>query len=261
MPEGLDNSEVSIAKGIPNLLKLSSSESEVFTQQIENSNGTVRFWVHPFFNNEDVKRGLISGADLKLLTEQRKALVRLLKSKSDQILPIIILLEGGLPYKRGREFIQKVVSSETKDKIYVIPTYKKNPKPITSYSGQEEWDYSNTSQTDTGEPGWSALLDLLEKSGVKKVLLGGENLKARIVDTRTERSKGQGLLSKQVNSQFSKREVPNEISFSECIGVLGEILASKFKIEISHLSYPQNRKDINILTNSESWEEYDARIH
>jgi len=193
---------------------MSDIEKEVFRKRLEASGGVARAFVHPFYEDHD--QGGEAGSlyvkdrfkgDRVSKEEIQQVFFKLLKMPKEKTPPLLIFEERS--FLGGmEEILEKNVGTEMQNDLYIVPTVNDGSIPVRR----------------PGDPGdapsrWQKFNASLKELGLKKVLIGGMYL-----------IKG-GPASSQ--------------RYAGCVGQATEALQNDFEVEISALSYPQNRSDFH----------------
>lgn len=132
------------------------------------------------------------------------ALQRMIALPGEKIPPIFFFEEEGeIPR------LERIIKSiGLKNKIYTIPTFPLSPEPSIIGMNQGESEEKN----------WGIIIEKLKSAGVKKIIIGGTKFLTYVLE-------------------------PDEVKFLGCVGEAMNRLSRDFDIEVSHLSFPHNRKN------------------
>lgn len=195
---------------ILNFLELSEAEENLLKKRIEENQGLIRVFVHPYFEK-------ISPFLNKKRAEQMKvmnlALQKILSLPEEKTPPILFFEEE----EEIPQLEEGIGDIELKNKIYTIPTFSCNPGPRIN---KEEFNVK------TIEKNWKVVIDKLKSLEVKKILIGGIQLLAF------------------AEASFSP-DKSDEIKYQGCVGGAINHLSENFDIEISNLAFPESRKDVD----------------
>ncbi|MFA6297299.1 MAG: hypothetical protein WC629_01925 [Candidatus Paceibacterota bacterium] len=193
---------------LEDLLLLSEKEIEELKARVEKWDGLIRIFVHPMYekwwgkkNNENKKLGKIIEVVAKL------------SSMEEEDTPPIIIMEEYDYINKLKNWLEHEIKDEfgleTNNKMYVIGTKIDSSDPEIPGS------------TMTVSESWEQVRKLLEKIGVKKILIGGMQL------TFSENERG--------------------TYYHRCLGgaitQLSKDANGYFEIELSNLSYPEGREE------------------
>lgn len=214
---------------LPNLLQMNYQDRERLAGQVKKSSGKVRVVVHPEFNTVIPDEGTE-------LWKVRKAFEKMIRSDSEVSLPMVIFVEGGPEYEYLREVWKEHASPIQQEKMYLVPTYKENPRPIHNYRGQQSgvpaWDPYQVK-----EMGWKDLVRVFRETGIESCIIGGENLV--IADKLDEEMEDQGALRYQIVKKAGKRL--DDVHWNQCVGQVASRLAREFDVQFSSAAFPHRR--------------------
>jgi hypothetical protein len=218
--EGLSEPELA-GRGQPKeFFKLSEPERESLKVEIENSKGTIRLFVHPFFDfyNSIEPKYMGNLVNAKFV---RQGMDKILHSSKTR-LPVLIMEEE--PFVDTT--LETLRQTNPENSVYVVPTEEEMSVPIAmpykqpqDSEGMEQNYYEN----------WRVFIAQLSLLGVKKILVGGSFFWA---DNKGGIGVGKG---------------------SGCMGsAIKQLRNSKdFEVIISHFSNPHGRKMVEELGNSD----------
>jgi hypothetical protein len=160
----VENIEAKNAEKVKELFELTPEEKESLKEKIENSDGLVRVFVHPYYvlprqGDEEFlieKTGKIDNA-LKVMafTETENtppAFVMEEYDKIDRLASLIATDKNGEPEKIRNE-------------IYAIPTIKGDSAPVVDFKPMQTVPHEKVK--------WANLIKQFEELGVEKILIGG----------------------------------------------------------------------------------------
>jgi hypothetical protein len=210
-------------KPLLNFFELSDGQKENLTQKIASSNGVIRIFVHPFY--EDYYNITVFDEnnidDKKRKDNVIEVLRRVAESGHNEKPPIFIFEEAG-HYERDHllEKLNNTIKSEIQDPLYIVPTIAGDPTP---------YEKTGDPQVDDNVPyeeRWEKLIATYKQIGVKKAILGGMNL---------------FIVKDQSESELKD-------NMYECVGKAAEKLSPHFDIQISSAAYPHNRSTLSTDT-------------
>jgi hypothetical protein len=214
---------------LPNLLQLDYRQRETLADQVKKSEGKVRVMVHPEFNRVVPDEGTE-------LWRVRKGFEKMIESDSEKSLPMIIFVEGGSEYEYLKEVWKEYANPVQLPKMYLVPTYKDNPRPMHNYRGQQSgvpaWDPYQVK-----EMGWKDLVQVFRETGIENCLIGGENLV--VAEELDEEMEDQGPLRYQIRKKTEKNT--DEIHWNQCVGQVAARLSREFEVEFSTVAFPHRR--------------------
>ncbi len=214
---------------LPNLLQMDYLDRERLADQVEKSGGKVRIVVHPEFNRVVPEEGTE-------LWRVRKAFEKMIGSDSEKSLPMIIFVEGGSEYEYLKEMWKEYANPVQLEKMYLVPTYRGDPRPIHNYRGQQSgvpaWDPYQVK-----EMRWKDLVRVYRETGIENCLIGGENLV--VADKLDEEMEDQGSLRYQTKKKTEKDI--DEVNWNQCVGQVATRLAREFEVEFSSVAFPHRR--------------------
>jgi hypothetical protein len=143
---------------IHSFFELSDEQKNILKQRVEDSNGRIIAFVHPYYPEEKSLSTDIGWANPKDLERMRQALEKMLKIQKQESPAIFMFEEAG----QVGALIEKLGDVLNRD-AYVIPTEENSPLPKTN-------------------GGWQKLRDELKDVGVKNVTLAGMNLTVTFPD-------------------------------------------------------------------------------
>lgn len=225
----IDEAEEEKHEGFPNVLELSGADRDRLEDQLKSANGKLRVVVHPFF----LKVAEDEGTTLSTI---RNGWMKLMASQSDKSLPVLFFAQGGYEYEYLQELWKGNASDQQREKIYFVPTYNADPRPLTNYHGQSAWaDSFDPHQTRNRD--WKRLMDILDDAGVKQCLVGGEFL--------TVASEAGTIYADQTELRHQMAKTADtqekEKFWNECVGEAAGRLAQRFEVEFSNLAFPHRR--------------------
>ena len=185
---------------INNIFDATESQLENLRKESSKFGHKVRVIVHPFYEVEDKSNMKTS------------AVIRLLKSDSDQRLPILIFEESDKCslYTQSSNTLENQKGAG----IYLVPTVIGAPHP-------------------TG--GWEKLEDILKKAGIKNMLIGGRYL------TYQDEMDGVADYQSHFKNVLERQGYNPPSSLAGCVGIVAGIFSkSDFNIQLSNISYPLN---------------------
>jgi hypothetical protein len=207
----------------PNLLRMDEATTRQFQSQVQESGGTIRIAVHPYFNRLDMMNQSVS----KYLQNWE----RLLAADSGKKVPLVVLECGGGSYKGTQELIKKATPEHQQKKIYFVPTYEADPTPMWNYRGESK----PNDDPDVEERAWEKLVGLLKKSGIKKVIIGGQYLKV----VKGKAVWDNGFFERQLLAKGNN--FLQNYTLSNCVGGAVVNLSKDFEIEVSNIAFPHRR--------------------
>lgn len=217
-----------------NFFELRGEQIKELQKSIEEHNGLVRIFVHPDYTNyADYEKDRRGHQMAKKLQQMNEALKRILSSDDEKTPPIIILesqlglsdklkrlkiFSGtGVTYRDQVEIWQELRAQgkeshsdelrqfQLTNDTYIIPTAFAAPMPFIEDAATEK-------------DAWEKLNKKLLELGVKKILIGGNELYTS--------------------------DLKNEDWLGGCLGHTIEELKNNFEIELSTLIYPEGRKEL-----------------
>lgn len=193
---------------IHDLFFLTEEQQKNLREKIRRNNGAVRIMIHPYY----VQQKYLTDKDIKkYFSPGRVGVVeegfkRLLRTKTD--VPIF-LFEAYDQIDNTKSLISQNIRDG--NEIYIVPTFSDDSLP-----------YFGKRNNLTGEE-WKEFAKIIKNLGVEKIIIGGMYLMV-----------GEDMISKK-GSQF----------LNGCVGVAINNLKGSFNIQVSSLTGPDSRKDIN----------------
>jgi len=195
-------------------LNLSPEQKDELKKRIEENNGLVRIFVHPFFNKITPDYNKERAKKMKAMNLALQKILSLPEEKT----PPILFFEEMEKISELEENIQAIGTTEFKNKVYTVPTFRKDPEPaILDADGK---------LIRNPEKHWKIMNEKLKSVGIKKIIIGGMEFMTYAMG-RTSRNK------------------PDEIKFLGCVGEAIRRLSDDFDVEVSHLTFPENRQDFD----------------
>lgn len=199
------------------LLSLSEEEKALLMQKIIESKGKIRIFVHPFYDYFKREYALADVAELHPETMMTKAiqkvLIDLLERETGTTPPIFIMEEGNMADNLIEEVNNR--SESVNNDAYIIKTRPDSSSPIGTLVNGKEVDR---------DIAWIEIRCTLEELGVTDILLAGMYL------NWTRYKDG---FDKEINLR------------SGCAGMAYNHLSEKFNVELSVLTDPRNRLNVN----------------
>jgi len=218
---------------------MSTEEYQELNEAVQASNGIVRLFVHPFYNDSalEMESWPISGINKEGEEQNFFAKHPRNPGEGDTIIQRgldRVITNGSVPVLIMQrideiEALRERLESEKNSSIYVVPTMiMTRPKnriireddstPVMPDSYKAKLD-SNDQQLDD----YWIFVRALEDLGVKKIILGGKQLRMGV-------------------SAPSKMIVPYG-----CVGQAFKYLSSRFEINISNFASPHNQNELNAI--------------
>lgn len=195
-------------------LNLSPEQEDELKKSIEENNGLVRIFVHPFFNKITPNYKKERAEKIKVMNLALQKILSLPKEKT----PPILFFEEMEKISELEDNIQAIGTTEFKNKVYTVPTFRKDPEPaILDTDGR---------LIRNPEKHWKVMNEKLKSMGVKKIFIGGME-----------------FLTYALGRSWPNE--PDKIEFLGCVGESVRRLSKDFDVEVSHLAFPDNRKDLD----------------
>jgi len=178
-----------------------------FQQAVERSNGTIRVVVHPYHRQHSA----FGDAEFLNPTIVEKTIGKIMNQKVKDV-PILFLIEDDYFDQTKALLDHEAVqnASDNNHNFYLLRTQYSNPEPRLKGGNL------------TAEENWERLMDCLKNSGVRSIMLGGEYL---------------------MTPEHKKDRLETTTG---CVNELnGKFKAYNIQTEISHLSFPASRNEIN----------------
>lgn len=210
------------AMGILDLASLFRKQLDDLKEEICQSKGLLRVFVHPFFEEYSTKERFQNASPTAKATEISNLILRLIENDSKNKPPILILED----YRYEEETRKRLLSHIPKgQKLYILKTYHEMGIPRFTQEYLDE------------EKEWPKLYTVLDEVGVKRVLIGGMNLGVNVGVTN-----GNYALNRQMQE---KGAINDEWSVGQCVGRVAGRLSQKYDVEISCFAYPDNRNSFH----------------
>jgi|GEM_PF-2952052 len=234
------------------LFELTPEEKERLRLKIAEHNGLIRIFVHPDYLNyaNYYKEDPEKAASLKKYEEVFRRILRSPSEKNPPALIIHGIAGGSLDLSTYAEKFDRIIQGkewesvsqdyQTYSDIYVIPASSTNPTPFIKEATtvpEPKWKIGMTAEEARGmwapyEKAWEILAETLRDLGVKKILIGGNELYVS------------GKFDEPKDSKFDIME-----HVGGCVGLtIQELRAHGFEIELSILTSPEGRKEIREKT-------------
>ncbi len=232
---------------VKNFLELSESEYNALREKVEKNGGLVRVVVHPFYpHNFDYDESRFSTEQIEGLEKKRKkyeefiaATERLFNTDPDKNPPILVFeeefnLETYKDSYMGRNY---------RNEPYVIPTFTDRPVP--------QFDKNETplNKNYDEDKSWDKLREMLKGAGVKKIIIGGTQLRFFTTGELKEWFIQEMEAHKKVEELKDGEKLGCELS--GCVGSAINELSKDFEIEISNLAFPASGSVIRKLIKEE----------
>lgn len=258
---GQHNQEM-ISKSGPEFFDILEDESiqTRLKREIELQGGVVRVYVHPSFE-QMLSLQRVAPTDLDAAIKERyeklnnsedpvdqresrvtKGFMRVLESSDEKTPPVLVFEE-----KESMAISEKIIEKlapEIKRPVYFIPTHRWDPVPLIA--GELPQDrYGQRKGTDEA---WELLSEYFKSLGIKKILLGGQLM---YLNTGYNYShpgnigKGEEARDRLLGDDHHELKA----SFKGCVFETYRHLLENMGdiVELSNMSYPNNRHDINQL--------------
>jgi len=221
--------------GLRDFFNMASGERQELVNIIGANGGVVRIFVHPFFrsnipefekmpvicidreNNEAVIPNKVIPGDLDGEQLVELGVKRIM---SNNLVPVIFLEEESSIEELKRRLVSLAGESCSG---YIVPTLESRISPMISEDIRNEMEKKYREQYENLDNVWLFIL-ALEELGVKKVMLGGQEL---------------------FLMPNAKKET---IDLDGCVGKIAKYLMAKFKVEFSFFANPHSARNLPDVT-------------
>ncbi len=212
---GIDSEHLS--ERVKDLFLLDEAEQEILSKRIVENEGRIRVFVHPFFDIFTRQgKGPMWEKEASQVTDRSEAIKDVLaKLITNPATPPLFIMEETTMFEALQQEIATRLETPVQHDFYLIPTVPESSTPLRraeKYPPKEDKDKA-----------WKDLVGLFTKLGVREILLAGMYLRVR-------------------KHESSSGEIFN---VSACVGDTFMELYEQFKVEMSALTYPQSRIDMN----------------
>lgn len=192
------------------LFDLSSAEIKILTQKVADHKGLIRIFVHPFYIRPVGSSNEEENSILRKLETATKKTINHLNS------PATIILE-----EQGGASMLKKILGQIQNDVYIVPTFKSDSVPKFS----DDKEYLHDTLDKKLRENWHKLIEQLETLNVKKIIIGGM------------------LLGVRRRNKWERKRIKGDedIKLEACVGHAFEKLSSNFDVELSSLTYNDNR--------------------
>ena len=208
----------SLEKQTINALELTKDQENSLMQKIEKNNGTIRVFVHPYYNHPNMTYGWTGKYEPEKRDKMQEVMERFIANQDENQSPLFIFEE----FKKMDDLKNKLKNKLGRD-IYTVPTQPNTSTPSTDVSYPDDWQIEASLS-------WEKLRTKFRKWNVKKITIGGQSL---AVD---------------FNSEI---DGSNPYEIAGCVGSAIDYLEDDFEIEVSKFSYPTDRKQYSHYRNFE----------
>jgi hypothetical protein len=209
------------------LFELSEKESDLLRKRIEENCGTIRMVIHPFFRKPE-NIDIVTDDKVRRLVRIQNAIKRLTALNSKHTPPIIFMEDA-----EEINELEKRLIGLAKGKIYFVRTAHKSPRPLDPLTPPTRLDDASIEGNLAGDPkSWRLLIETLQCLGVKKIIIGGENL--YITENRDDPE------SRNAEYPFPVAKV----KLGGCAGTTIKQLRKIFDVSFSCLAFPDSREDL-----------------
>lgn len=259
---GRHNEEM-IRKSGPEFFDILEDESiqTRLKEDIAKHDGLVRIFVHPFFEQILVLKNVEVGnldSEIKQRYEnlnnstddidkrERRVtagFARVLESEDAQTPPVLVFEE-----KESMGISQKItekLAPQAKRPVYFVPTHKWDPVPMIAGELPKDkyWQHKGADEA------WQLLAEYFKDLGIKKILIGGQRL---IINPHGNPYSHPGNIGqgKEARDKLLEDDLNElEAEFKGCVFETYRHLYDNMGdiIELSNMSFPNNRNDINRL--------------
>ncbi len=227
-PEKFYNQEESegFEKRVFLLSELTEEQKISFKERAAKFDGTIRFFMHPFFANDFGDYYHASKTEDKGDAYSSFLVLGRCLSLPPENTPPIVVADVEEKISETSKLCTEW-SKNSKNSSYLLPTYPNSPVPNFYHS--QKFDNKSLNKE------WQKLIDLFKELGVKNILLSGMYLSEYSEELHSKTGKISIPIS--VNGKDANVDFANE-----CIVSIIDCLGEDFDIEMSNATYPMDRK-------------------
>ena len=239
--ELVEHAETEVASRGHELFGLNKNEIADLKEKIAKSEGTIRMFIHPSFGlmykNSETDSGMSDEDYTNAANTVMAATMKVLSAKSEDSPPVIILEDDEI-FQSCAAFYDKGSDSSGQD-YYLIETQHSNPAPKIPKGDGDKVEYMSDQES------WTLLSGVLAELGTKKIIAGGASFKMRPIDDEVEQQHKKNL--ETVYGPYRRKRLEHgaknvQYSLNHCFGMALTYLSHAFDVELSNLTYPDNRK-------------------
>ncbi len=193
-------------ESIRNLFLLTKEEQEILREKIKKNKGVVRIMIHPYYLQQKSDKGIEQYISLGRVAVVEEGFKKILQANTDTP---IFLFETYDQIETTKTIVSK--NLRMGNEIYIVPTFPDNSLP-----------YFERANDLTGEE-WEEFIKLIKNLGVEKIIIGGMHLIT-----------GEDRLFRHEDELLTG-----------CVGVAVNNLKRSFDIQVSSITSPNSRKDLN----------------
>lgn len=218
------------------LLELSQDQECTLESALQESEGEVLFFIHPFQLEMTAPQKTLDKLPFKIISK----FIELFKQEEE--LPPVIIFEDVRLYDWTTKIME--VFLEKKDRLvllvptpptFAMPAYSKPPvskRAENRYCLRYEDTY------------WQRFLDYIGWAGVKKVFLGGTSLELYRLTKKDLDDPRLPLYQPYYEQRKSKGARNTNYVPARCVGTAAVWLSTMFDVELTNFTLPHNRADL-----------------